>query len=82
MYKLREVSLGNFDDRGYLNEESIAHLMLTHPEEINNTLTYTYGMDDDRFPLTFLTEGQGSAGVVDIKTETWTWKTMGRSRYK
>ena len=81
MYKLREVSRGNFDDRGYLNEESIAHLMLTHPEEINNTLTYTYGMDDDRFPLTFLTEGQGSAGVVDIKTETWTWKTMGRSRY-
>lgn len=81
MYKLREVSRGNFDDRGYSNEETIAHLMLTHPEEINNTLTYTYGMDDDRFPLTFLTEGQGSAGTVDISTETWTWKTMGRSRY-
>ena len=81
MYKLREVSRGNFDDRGYSNEETIAHLMLTHPEEINNTLTYTYGMDDDRFPLTFLTEGQGSAGTVDIATETWTWKTMGRSRY-
>lgn len=81
MYKLREVSRGNFDDRGYSNEESIAHLMLTHPAEINNTLTYTYGMDDDRFPLTFLTEGQGAAGVVDITTETWTWKTMGRSRF-
>ena len=80
MYKLREVSRGNYDDRGYSNEETIAHLMLTHPEEINNTLTYTYGMDDDRFPLTFLTEGQGSAGVVDIATEQWTWKTMGRSR--
>ena len=38
-------------------------------------------MDDDRFPLTFLTEGQGAAGVVDIETEQWTWKTMGRSRY-
>ena len=48
MYKLREVSRGNYDDR---------------------------------FPLTFLTEGQGSAGVVDITTEQWTWKTMGRSRY-
>ncbi len=81
MYKLREVSRGNFDDRGYSNEETIAHLALTHPEEINNTLTYTYGMDDDRFPLTFLTEGQGSAGVIDITTEQWTWKTMGRSRY-
>lgn len=81
MYKLREVKRGNYDDRGYSNEETIAHLMLTHPEEINSTLTYTYGMDDDRFPLTFLTEGQGSVGTVDIATETWTWKTMGRSRY-
>lgn len=81
MYKLREVSRGSYDDRGYSNEETIAHLMLTQPEEINNTLTYTYGMDDDRFPLTFLTEGQGTSGVVDIKTETWTWKTMGRMRF-
>lgn len=81
MYKLREVSRGNYDDRGYSNEETIAHLMLTKPEEINNTLTYTYGMDDDRFPLTFLTEGQGSAGVVDIATVQWTWKTMGRMKF-
>jgi len=81
MYKLREVQRGNYDERGYSNEETIANLMLTHPEEINNTLTYTYGMDDDRFPLTFLTEGQGAAGVVDVKTEQWTWKTMGRSKY-
>ena len=81
MYKLREVSRGRYDDRGYSNEETIANLALTHPAEINSTLTYTYGMDDDRFPLTFLTEGQGAAGVVDIATEQWTWKTMGRSKY-
>lgn len=81
MYKLREVSRGNYDDRGYSNEETIAHLMLSKPEELNNTLTYTYGMDDDRFPLTFLTEGQGSTGVKDIKTVQWTWKTMGRMKF-
>ena len=81
MYKLREVSRGNYDDRGYSNEETIAHLMLAKPEEINNVLTYTYGMDDDRFPLTFLTEGQGNAGVVDITTVQWTWKTMGRMKF-
>lgn len=81
MYKLREVSRGNYDDRGYSNEETIAHLMLAKPEEINNVLTYTYGMDDDRFPLTFLTEGQGSTGVVDIATVQWTWKTMGRMKF-
>ena len=81
MYKLKEVSRGNFDDRGYSNEESMAHLMLQRPEEINNTLTYTYGMDDDRFPLTFMTEGQGQVGVKDIKTVQWTWKTMGRMKF-
>ena len=81
MYKLREVSRGNYDDRGYSNEETVANLMLSKPEEINNVLTYTYGMDDDRFPLTFLTEGQGSAGVVDIATVQWTWKTMGRMKF-
>lgn len=31
MYKLREVSRGNYDDRGYSNEETIAHLMLSKP---------------------------------------------------
>ena len=81
MYKLREVSRGNYDDRGYSNEETIAHLMLQKPAEINQTLTYTYGMDDDRFPLTFLTEGQGAAGVKDIDTVQWTWKTMGRMKF-
>lgn len=81
MYKLREVSRGNFFDRGYSNEDTIAALMLEKPAEINNLLTYTFGMDDDRFPLTFLTEGQGSAGVVDIDADQWTWETMGRMRF-
>ena len=81
MYALRQVSRGAYDERGYSNEETIANLMLQKPDEINNILTYTYGMDDDRFPLTFLTEGQGTAGVVDIKTVQWTWKTMGRMKF-
>lgn len=81
MYVLREVSRGNYDDRGYSNEETIANLAISKPAEINNALTYTYGFDDDRFPLTFLTEGQGSMGVVDIDTVQWTWKTMGRTKF-
>lgn len=79
MYKLREISRGNFDDRGYSNEESLAALMLEKPDKINNMLTYTYGMDDDRFPLTFLTEGQGASKTV--KTVEWTWDIMGRQKY-
>lgn len=81
MYSMRTLSVGKFDDRGYSNEESIANLQLQKPVEINAFLTYNYGKDDDRFPLTFLTEGRGSAGVVDVDTVQWTWKTMGRLKF-
>ena len=81
MYALREVQRGNYDDRGYSNEETIAHLMLSKPSEINSTLTYTFGMDDDRFPLIFLFVCFCFFGVVDITTVDWTWKTMGRMKF-
>lgn len=78
---MRVLSQGKFDDRGYSNEESIAYLQLQRPVEINAFLTYNYGMDDDRFPLSFMTEGQGSSGTVDIATVQWTWATMGRMKF-
>ena len=81
MYKMRVIQQGKYDDRGYSNEESIANLQLTKPVEINSFLTYNYGMDDDRFPLSFMTEGQGRSGVVDIDTVQWTWGVMGRMKF-
>lgn len=78
---MRTLSQGRYDDRGYSNEESIAYLQLQKPVEINSFLTYNYGLDDDRFPLTFMTEGQGQAGTVDIDTVQWTWATMGRMKF-
>lgn len=81
MYKMRVLSQGKYEDRGYSNEESIAYLQLQKPVEINAFLTYNYGMDDDRFPLSFMTEGQGSSGTVDVGTVQWTWSTMGRMKF-
>lgn len=81
MYKMRVLSQGRYEDRGYSNEESIAYLQLQKPVEINAFLTYNYGMDDDRFPLSFMTEGQGTSGVSDITTVQWTWATMGRMKF-
>lgn len=81
MYKMRVLSQGRYEDRGYSNEESIAYLQLQKPVEINSFLTYNYGMDDDRFPLSFMTEGQGSSGTVDVETVQWTWNTMGRMKF-
>lgn len=81
MYKMRILSQGKYEDRGYANEESIAYLQLQKPVEINAFLTYNYGMDDDRFPLSFMTEGQGNSGTVDVDTVQWTWATMGRMKF-
>ena len=81
MYKMRVLSQGKYEDRGYSNEESIAYLQLQKPVEINAFLTYNYGMDDDRFPLSFMTEGQGTSGTVDITTVQWTWSTIGRMKF-
>lgn len=81
MYKMKVLSTGKYDDRGYSNEESIAYLGLVKPVEINSFITYNFGMDDDRFPLSFLTEGQGAKGVKEVPTIQWTWKVMGRQRF-
>lgn len=81
MYSMRVLGTTKYEDRGYSNEESIAYLQLQKPVEINSFLTYNYGMDDDRFPLSFMTEGQGQSGVSDIETVQWTWKTMGRMKF-
>lgn len=81
MYKMRVLGTTRYEDRGYSNEESIAYLQLQKPVELNAFLTYNYGMDDDRFPLSFMTEGQGSSGVKDVATVQWTWSTMGRMKF-
>lgn len=78
---MRVLETGRYDDRGYSNEESIANLMLQSPVEINAFLTYNYGLDNDRFPLTFMTEGQGAKGTDTVATVQWTWKTMGRMKF-
>ena len=36
MKVLRKIAEGKYEDRGYSNEESIAHLQLTKPVEINS----------------------------------------------
>lgn len=81
MYQMRVLRTGNYDDRGYSNEESISNLQLQRPVELNAFLTYNYGLDDDRFPLTFMTEGQGARGTKTCATVQWTWKTMGRMKF-
>mgnify|MGYP002514924567 CR=1 FL=1 len=38
MYKMRVLSQGKYEDRGYSNEESIAYLGLQKPVELNRLI--------------------------------------------
>lgn len=79
MYAATRIREGRFDQRGWTNEASLANLMLTKPDKINQMMTYTYGYDDSRFPLLFQTEGQGA--VTTVNEGTWTWDVMGRQKF-
>lgn len=79
MYAAQRIREGQAWHVGYTNENSMAALMLTKPDKINQMMTYTYGYDDSRFPLLFQTEGQGA--VETINEGTWTWDVMGRQKF-
>jgi len=69
-----------FDGRGFTDENSLAAARLTQPDNINQVLTYLQGKDSDRFPLTFLTEGQkGGTQPIEVSDIQYTWDIMGKS---
>jgi hypothetical protein len=66
-----------FDPKGHTNENSLAAARLTSPDKINQTLTYLQGKESDKFPLTFLTEGQkGGTKGISINDIQYTWDFM------
>lgn len=71
-----------YNDKDYTNEQSIAFMRLKKPDVINRVLTYTEGMNDDDFPLTMLTEGNGLySNAVKLNDVEFTWQVMGKATY-
>lgn len=70
-----------FDGRGFTDSNSLAAARLTNPDTINPVITYMQGKDSDRFPLTFLTEGQkGGVRTEEIKNIEYLWDIMGKRK--
>lgn len=83
-YEAKLIGKEIYNDKDYTNEQSIAYQRLVAPDVINEVLTYTYGMKDDRFPLTMLTEGNGNLNTIvkkNLNDVEFTWDVMGRPRY-
>lgn len=81
MTNVREVFGFQYDSRGYTDENSLAKLMLTAPDKINNKLTYLWGSDSSKFPLHMMTEGQGASGIKEVNDVQYYWEIMGRMKH-
>ena len=74
----------SMDDKGWVNENTLAQAYLTKPDEITPFITYLKGNEADKFPLSFLTEGNNKLGYTDEKNGSnisdieFTWKVFGK----
>ena len=64
------------DNRGFIDENSVAKAYQQSPTQTNSLLTFIMGKEEDKFPLTFLTEGQ-EGGVEEIDGIEFTWDVWG-----
>jgi len=67
----------SFDGKGFTNENSLSNALLTKPDTINPVITHLAGREDNRFPLSFLTEGQkGGYRTIEINDIQYDWDTF------
>jgi hypothetical protein len=65
-----------FNAEGMTDENSLANALLTQPDVLSPVITHLAGREDKRFPLSFLTEGQGKVKYInDIEYD---YPVMGR----
>lgn len=70
-----------FDSTGFTNENTLANALLTKPDVINPVITHLAGREDNKFPLTFLTEGQkGGYKTIDVNDIQYEWPVIGRMK--
>lgn len=80
MAALREIRGQKWVTDGYTHERSLTKLMLDKPDVSNSSLTYLWGKDGDKFPLTTLTEGQ-MGGVKECNNIEYTYPVMGKNKH-
>jgi len=78
MSALREIRGQKWLTDGYTHERSLTKLLLDKPDVSNASLTYLWGKDGDKFPLSALTEGQ-DGGVKECNNIQYTWPVMGKT---
>ena len=68
----------------YNDENTLYNFKLLSPAKLKKNLTYLWGKDSDKFPLSFLTEGQGAFKSIETKKlndTQYTWDVIGRTKH-
>lgn len=70
-----------YDAKGYTDENSLNNALLTQPDMISTVLTHIGGRENEKFPMTFMTEGQaGGADYQEINDAQYQFRTMHRGK--
>jgi hypothetical protein len=63
---------------GATDEDTLTKALLTQPDKINPVLTHLMGKDDNKFPLTFLSEGQvNGVRTIEVDEVEYYWDVIG-----
>lgn len=65
-----------WNEQGKSDENSLAKQLLVQPEKLSPVLTYLMGQEDERFPLSFMTEGVGN--TMEIEGNEYEYNVIGR----
>jgi hypothetical protein len=80
---MREIRSTGFISEKYTDENTIYNTGLMKPGELNSSLTYLFGKDNNMFPLLSATEGQGITKSItkkEMNDTQYIWRTMGRRK--
>ena len=65
-----------WNEQGKTNDNSLQRQLLLKPEKLTPVLTYLMGQEDERFPLSFLTEGMQN--TMEIEGNEFEYNIIGR----
>jgi hypothetical protein len=64
-----------WNEQGKTNDNSLQRQLLLKPEKLTPVLTYLMGQEDERFPLSFLTEGMQN--TMEIEGNEYEYSIIG-----
>lgn len=70
-----------FYGKGFTDDNFLGQALLTKNDTISPVITHLMGKDSDKFPLTFLTEGQaGGIRPIELNSIEYDWPIIGRMK--